>query len=239
MQLDPLNIFLLPAGTIFSFISRQHWRDIAGGKFLFLGTVCFQQVLPCCRSVNTFSSGWLLHCIVVSSCPQFLAPTSVDFSVEALWQNTSQWRFPQYPRGRICSKIHWPSPHNYLRHSVSHNQAPTRCTSQSWEVGRSSSSAPNCSGFSLHLSVPYSVELFFISQSLITLILFNSYFLYTLQIQIIVWFLFPDCISNFVMSLLFIQQPLSAKEKLFFSWNFTTIVINSTLVFKLFCWWYF
>lgn len=90
MELDPLHIFLLLAGTIVSFFSRRHWRDIAGGKCFSSGYSVLSSGSVLLGSVNTFSSGWLLHCTVVSSCRQFLAPTSVDFSVEALQQNTSQ-----------------------------------------------------------------------------------------------------------------------------------------------------
>lgn len=32
MELGPLNIFLLLVGTVLTFVSRQHWRDTAGGK---------------------------------------------------------------------------------------------------------------------------------------------------------------------------------------------------------------
>lgn len=70
--------------------SRRHWRDIAGGKCFSSGYSVLSAGSVLLGSVNTFSSGWLLHCTVVSSCRQFLAPTSVDFSVEALQQNTSQ-----------------------------------------------------------------------------------------------------------------------------------------------------
>lgn len=47
MELDPLHIFLLLAGTIVSFLVDGIGGTLQEESVFLLGTVCFQQVLSC------------------------------------------------------------------------------------------------------------------------------------------------------------------------------------------------
>ena len=59
--------------------------------FFLLVLVCPQQDPPCSCTVNPFFRGCCLHCTAVSHSQQLpIGPTSVDFRVDTLQQNTSQ-----------------------------------------------------------------------------------------------------------------------------------------------------
>lgn len=101
MVLSPLNIFLLPASTVLSFVSRQHWRDTAVGKgFLISYIKCaLSRICPALAV-------WTPPVVVLalrSGQQQPSASSSTHFSWFQNGDSPEKYllmnSFPQHPRG--------------------------------------------------------------------------------------------------------------------------------------------
>lgn len=135
-------------------------------EFFFLGTVHLQQVLPCFRNIEHLLQWLAPALVVVSSCQQFLTPTSVEFSrrpsskipLNEVFPNTLEGEFPARSTGK--------SPQLLLAPFSEPQPGPNKvCISVLGGGGK------------LHFSwilLVFVSPILFISQSLITLILFNS-----------------------------------------------------------------
>lgn len=179
------------------------------------------------RSVDAFSSRWLLHCLVVtaaSSVPISVAqnggPPGKHFPMNS-FSSMLEEDFEKDPPAQSTQLL--------LCHSVSHGQALSKvCALSPGELWGVVLFQPWGGDSACVFVIPfYSLLLFLVSQSLITPVLWSSYF----QVQIAMWFLFPNWIST-LSRIIVAFHP--AKFFVPLQRNFTTIAVSCKFIFKLF-----
>lgn len=104
LWMSPLNAFPLPCSTMLSFVSRGHWRDTVGRKFLFVALVCScSRLLPALSMVSP-ASGSRYLCSSSKAWPPALH-SGQQYPAAPPVSHIPMISFPWYPEELISIKF--------------------------------------------------------------------------------------------------------------------------------------